>query len=197
MWIMWNVSVSSNSMCSPDSWIWCISWFWTDNNQDELSENTRNWAKNLLDVGKQFQIVPLLCQISRSELMIFCRTELSLGVKTQMKYWSQDVTNNDSISSSQVDQQILWFDILMWNTFSFVVSLSRGQTTTEEATEETTTVVTEAPTTTENPANFPKNGEVELLVEDLLHSGYMMHWSSNQGYLVMADIWGQRYIRWE
>jgi len=78
---------------------------------------------------------------------------------------------------------------------SFVVLLSRGQTTTEEATEETTTVVTEAPTTTENPANFPKDGEVELLVEDLLHSGYMMHWSSNQGYLVMADIWGQRYIR--
>lgn len=30
-----------------------------------------------------------------------------------------------------------------------------------------------------------------------MHSGQMLHWCSRQNYLVLADIWGQRYIRFE
>ena len=53
-----------------------------------------------------------------------------------------------------------------------------------------------ATTTTEDPASFPKTGELELLVEGVCHSGHMLHWSSRHGALVMADIWGQQYVRW-
>ena len=52
-----------------------------------------------------------------------------------------------------------------------------------------------ATTTTEDPASFPKTGELELLVEGVCHSGHMLHWSSRHGALVMADIWGQQYVR--
>ncbi len=34
-----------------------------------------------------------------------------------------------------------------------------------------------------------------MLVSDLMHSGQMLHWCSRHNYLVLADIWGQRYIR--
>ena len=30
-----------------------------------------------------------------------------------------------------------------------------------------------------------------------MHSGQMLHWCSRHNYLVLADIWGQRYIRFE
>ena len=52
-----------------------------------------------------------------------------------------------------------------------------------------------ATTTTEDPASFPKTGELELVVEGVCHSGHMLHWSSRHGALVMADIWGQQYVR--
>ena len=71
------------------------------------------------------------------------------------------------------------------------VTTSEDATTTEAAT--TTTEV--ATTTTEDPASFPKTGELELLVEGVCHSGHMLHWSSRHGVLVMADIWGQQYVR--
>ena len=41
------------------------------------------------------------------------------------------------------------------------------------------------------------SGDVELMVSDLMHSGQMLHWCSRHNYLVLADIWGQRYIRFE
>merc|ERR1712130_373046 len=50
-------------------------------------------------------------------------------------------------------------------------------------------------TTTENPANFPKSGDVELLVEEICYYCNMVHWSKQKDYLVIADIWGQKYIR--
>ena len=76
------------------------------------------------------------------------------------------------------------------------LELLECQTTTEEVTTVTDAPTTnEPPTTTENPANFPKTGELELLAEDLMYSGNMMSWSTRLNYLVIADIWGQRYIR--
>ena len=65
--------------------------------------------------------------------------------------------------------------------------------TTTIAEEETTTV--EPTTTTENPANFAKTGSLEVLVADIVSSGHMLHWSSGQQYLAIADMWGQKYIR--
>merc|ERR1712127_929247 len=67
--------------------------------------------------------------------------------------------------------------------------------TTTIAGEETTTV--EPTTTTENPANFAKTGSLEVLVADIVSSGHMLHWSSGQQYLAIADMWGQKYIRYE
>ena len=66
-------------------------------------------------------------------------------------------------------------------------------TTTEE---EITTTEGAPTTTTENPADLPKTGDVELLVEDITYWGNMIHWSTNGQYLAIADIWGQRYLRY-
>lgn len=67
--------------------------------------------------------------------------------------------------------------------------------TTSEAEDNTTT---EGPstTTTENPADLPKTGDLELLVADVTYWGNMLHWSTNGQYLAIADIWGQRYLRY-
>merc|ERR1712227_626874 len=84
--------------------------------------------------------------------------------------------------------------ILVCSSLTLVLS----QTTTVEDVEvETTTLVTttELATTTENPANFPKSGDVELLVENICFHCNMLHWSKQKDYLVIADIWGQKYIR--
>jgi len=84
--------------------------------------------------------------------------------------------------------------ILVCSSLTLVLS----QTTTIEDVEvETTTLVTttELATTTENPANFPKSGDVELLVENICFHCNMLHWSKQKDYLVIADIWGQKYIR--
>ena len=35
------------------------------------------------------------------------------------------------------------------------------------------------------------------MVSNLMHSGQMLHWCSRHNYLVLADIWGQSYIRFE
>ena len=67
-------------------------------------------------------------------------------------------------------------------------------TTTRE--EDTTTTEGTTTTTTENPADLPKTGEVELLVEDVTYWGNMLHWSINGQYLAIADIWGQKYLRY-
>ena len=39
------------------------------------------------------------------------------------------------------------------------------------------------------------SGTVELLVEDIVYSGNMLHWSANNNDLSIADIWGQLYLR--
>ena len=71
-----------------------------------------------------------------------------------------------------------------------------GVTTTEDATTTEAATTTEvATTTTEDPASFPKPGELEVVVEGVCHSGHMLHWSSRHAVLVMADIWGQQYVR--
>ena len=36
---------------------------------------------------------------------------------------------------------------------------------------------------------------MELLVEDIVYSGNMLHWSANNNDLSIADIWGQLYLR--
>merc|ERR1719445_680822 len=71
------------------------------------------------------------------------------------------------------------------------VAMGNSQDTTTEV---TTTITT---STTEDPASFPKTGEVELMVENICHSGHMLHWSSTRNFLAVADIWGQRYIRFK
>merc|ERR1719481_386250 len=65
--------------------------------------------------------------------------------------------------------------------------------------EDTTTIeeVTTQEATTEDPSNVPKSGEVELLVEDIVFSGHMLHWSAREQYLSISDIWGQKYLRFE
>merc|ERR1719481_1450523 len=65
--------------------------------------------------------------------------------------------------------------------------------------EDTTTIeeVTTQEATTEDPSNIPKSGEVELLVEDIVFSGHMLHWSAREQYLAISDIWGQKYLRFE
>merc|ERR1719317_1449891 len=68
------------------------------------------------------------------------------------------------------------------------------QLTTEEA---TTEQLTTEEATTENPNNLPKSGEVELLVENIVYSGHMIHWSAREQYLAISDIWGQKYLRFE
>ena len=68
------------------------------------------------------------------------------------------------------------------------------QLTTEEA---TTEELTTEEATTENPNNLPKSGEVELLVENIVYSGHMIHWSAREQYLAISDIWGQKYLRFE
>merc|ERR1740123_1458980 len=67
--------------------------------------------------------------------------------------------------------------------------------TTTEAEEKTTTEGAPS-TTTENPADLPKTADLELLVEDVTYWGNMLHWSTNGQYLGIADIWGQRYLRY-
>ena len=71
------------------------------------------------------------------------------------------------------------------------VSSTEEVTTTTEP----TTTTPEPTTTTENPANFPKTGDIELMVEDIVYSGHMIHWSVEQEYLAISDIWGQKYLR--
>ena len=73
-------------------------------------------------------------------------------------------------------------------------------TTTEQQTTEQLTTTTEQPTTTqeattEDPTNFPKSGNIELLVPDITYAGHMIHWSIEQQYLAVSDIWGQKYLR--
>ena len=34
------------------------------------------------------------------------------------------------------------------------------------------------------------------MVEDIVYSGHMLHWSSSNNDLSIADIWGQQYVRW-
>ena len=76
-------------------------------------------------------------------------------------------------------------------------------TTTSQATTTIQVTTTEEPTTaaptttTENPANFPKTGDIEVVVEDIVFSGHMLHWSQEQEYLAISDIWGQKYLRFE
>ena len=36
---------------------------------------------------------------------------------------------------------------------------------------------------------------MELLVEDIVYSGNMLHWSAINNDLSIADIWGQQYLR--
>ena len=60
---------------------------------------------------------------------------------------------------------------------------------------ESSTTTTTTTTTTENPANFKKSGSVELIVENVVETGNMIHWSREQNYLAISDIWGQKYIR--
>merc|ERR1719317_720209 len=80
--------------------------------------------------------------------------------------------------------------------------LTKQLTTTEQPTttiQQTTTTeeLTTEEATTENPNNLPKSGKVELLVENIVHSGHMIHWSSREQYLAISDIWGQKYPRFE
>merc|ERR1719317_642492 len=75
-------------------------------------------------------------------------------------------------------------------------------TTTEQPTTtipQTTTTeqLTTEEATTENPNNLPKSGEVELLVENIVYSGHMIHWSAREQYPAISDIWGQKYLRFE
>ena len=69
-------------------------------------------------------------------------------------------------------------------------------TTTTTTGEEDTTTEGTPTTTTENPADLPKTGSLELLVEDVTYWGNMLHWSTNGQYLAIADIWGQKYLRY-
>merc|ERR1719233_1382385 len=46
-----------------------------------------------------------------------------------------------------------------------------------------------------NPAFSPKTGSVEILEVDIVHGGHMLHWSVEQEYLAISDMWGQKYIR--
>merc|ERR1719427_697674 len=69
--------------------------------------------------------------------------------------------------------------------------LLRQATSPTPGTMEPTTTTTTEPTTTttENTADFPKTGDIELLVEDIVYSGHMIHWSVDQKYLAISDIW--------
>ena len=84
------------------------------------------------------------------------------------------------------------------NVFRTTNQATEGLTTvTEEiSTEEDTTTEGIPTTTTENPADLPKTGDLELLVEDVTYWGNMLHWSTNGQYLAIADIWGQKYLRY-
>ena len=73
---------------------------------------------------------------------------------------------------------------------------TEGFTTTTTTGEEDTTTEGRPTTTTENPADLPKTGSLELLVEDVTYWGNMIHWSTNGHYLAIADIWGQKYLRY-
>jgi len=70
-----------------------------------------------------------------------------------------------------------------------------AQITTEQPTTQVDETTQEA--TTENPNNSPKSGAVEMLVEDIVYSGHMIHWSVREQYLAISDIWGQKYLRFE
>jgi len=70
-----------------------------------------------------------------------------------------------------------------------IATTTQLSTTTELTTTEPTT------TTTENTASIPKSGDLELMVEDIVHTGHMIHWSVEQKYLAISDLWGQKYLR--
>ena len=81
-------------------------------------------------------------------------------------------------------------------TTSLAATVTSQEESSTTSLEEDTTTEGATTTTTENPADLPKTGDVELLVEDVTYWGNMIHWSINGQYLAIADIWGQRYLRY-
>ena len=81
-------------------------------------------------------------------------------------------------------------------TTSLAATVTSQEESSTTSVEEDTTTEGATTTTTENPADLPKTGDVELLVEDVTYWGNMIHWSINGQYLAIADIWGQRYLRY-
>ena len=81
-------------------------------------------------------------------------------------------------------------------TEGFTTSAAQEESSTTSVGEDDTTTEGAPTTTTENPADLPKTGDLELLVADVTYWGNMLHWSTNGQYLAIADIWGQRYLRY-
>merc|ERR1712106_1284383 len=120
--------------------------------------------------------------------------KIILAAKRKKQNIDTNVTTNGELTLEDIfpganiriggDRPLVIKQITSQETTTEQATTTKQATTTEEIT--TTEQVT---TTTENPANFPKTGDLELLAEDIVFSGHMIHWSVEQGYLAISDIW--------
>ena len=139
---------------------------------DSFSQETSNILENTKDVMETENNVPT--NINSLDLA------MNIWKKTNDKISKSDIMNDVAIST-EVNE----------NGLNILLTPKQAPPSAEEQ-----LFLDEAPPgAPANPAFSPKTGSVEILEVDLVHGGHMLHWSVEQEYLAISDIWGQKYIR--
>jgi len=151
-----------------------------DNSNEELSdEQVRKYLAMLKDQNRKKPIF-------KEDAVVSYGVEVLDPVIFPEKFLKKQLTKiseDDGLTTETTNQESTTTETTTSNSI-----LLEQSTTTEQASEETTT---------ENLADLPKTGDLELLAEGIVFSGHMMHWSATSKYLAIADIWGQKYLRFE